>query len=123
MLTGFNDPSPDNKKEAANKSFVDEAETLAASMGRLAELVARASDYVDNVMVGPCLSRQSSRVCVGWDGWLKSPNCGRIPSGSMRFDVSLAALVRASGKMTWLCEADTSGIRKSTMQPERTLPG
>ncbi|EFJ48132.1 eukaryotic translation initiation factor 3f [Volvox carteri f. nagariensis] len=53
MLTGFNDPSPDGRqKETANKSFSDETETLAASMARLADLVAKASDYVDGVMSG-----------------------------------------------------------------------
>ncbi|GIL70941.1 hypothetical protein Vretifemale_1604 [Volvox reticuliferus] len=52
MLTGFNDPGPESKKETANKSFSDEAETLAASMGRLVDLVARASEYVDSVLAG-----------------------------------------------------------------------
>ncbi|KAG2488313.1 hypothetical protein HYH03_013163 [Edaphochlamys debaryana] len=52
MLTGFNDPSPEAKKDTVNKSFNDEAETLAASMQRLADLVARASDYVDSVNSG-----------------------------------------------------------------------
>ncbi|GFR52670.1 hypothetical protein Agub_g15294 [Astrephomene gubernaculifera] len=52
MLTGFNDPSPEAKKDTANKSFSEESETLGASMGRLAELVARAAEYVDSVVSG-----------------------------------------------------------------------
>ncbi|KXZ52608.1 hypothetical protein GPECTOR_9g653 [Gonium pectorale] len=50
MLTGLNDPSPESKRETANKSFSDEGETLQGSMARLADLVARASDYVQNVV-------------------------------------------------------------------------
>jgi translation initiation factor 3 subunit F len=61
MLTGFNDPSPENKRETANKSFSDEAETLGGSMARLADLVARASEYVDSVLVSVAFSEQTKR--------------------------------------------------------------